>query len=251
MLRRIRPSAGASLHQLEKRLGYRFKRRELLEQALTHRSYLHDAGKNRDGLRQKDYESLEFFGDAVLGLVISEALLRSCPHLREGDLSKLKAHLVSTHQLCRLSRDLEIGPFIRLSFGEEKTGGRNKRAILADVFESVTAAIYLDGGLEAARRFVLSRFRPLLDKIAEREIELRDFKSALQEELHSAGLTEPSYRVVEESGPDHRKRFVVEVMSLGKPLAQGEGLSKKEAEQHAAQVALKSIQASQILQGSS
>ena len=243
--------AGASLHPLEKRLGYRFERRELLEQALTHRSYLHDAGKNRDGQQQEDYESLEFFGDSVLGLVISEALFRSCPHLREGDLSKLKAHLVSTHQLCGLSREMEVAPFIRLSFGEEKTGGRNKRAILADIFESLTAAIYLDGGLEAARTFIISRFRPLLDKIAERELELRDFKSALQEELHSAGLTEPSYRVVEESGPDHRKQFVVEVMSRGKPLAKGEGLSKKEAEQHAAQAALKLIKGRQVLLGSS
>jgi ribonuclease-3 len=127
---------------------------------------------------------------------------------------------------------------LRLSFGEEKTGGRNKRAILADIFESLTAAVYLDGGLEAAQAFVISRFRPLLDKIAERELELRDYKSALQEQLHSAGLTEPSYRVVEETGPDHCKRFVVEVVSRGKPLAQGEGLSKKEAEQHAAQAAL-------------
>ncbi len=260
ILSRFRPSrqsgqpsgaASASLDRLEKRLGYRFERRELLEQALTHRSYLHDAAKNRDGLQIEDYESLEFFGDAVLGLVISEALFRSCPHLHEGDLSKLKAHLVSTRQLCRLSCEMEVGPFLRLSFGEEKTGGRNKRAILADVFESLTAAIYLDGGLQAAQTFVISRFRPLLDKIAERELELHDYKSALQEELHSAGLTEPSYRVVAESGPDHRKRFVVEVMSLGKPLAKGEGLSKKEAEQQAAEAALKLRKGSQILQGSS
>lgn len=238
-----RRQRASELRKFEKRLGYRFTNRSLLEQALTHRSYLHDACKNRHGQPQHDYEALEFFGDAILGLVISEALFRSCPHLREGDLSKLKAHLVSTRQLCRLSREIDAGLFLRLSYGEEKTGGRNKRAILADIFESLTAAIYLDGGLEAARAFVLSRFRPLLDKVAGRRLELRDFKSALQEELHSIGLSEPSYRVVEESGPDHRKRFVVEVLSKGKPLAQGAGLSKKEAEQQAAQAALETMQA--------
>lgn len=240
----------SELRRLEKRLGYRFRDRSLLERALTHRSYLHDAGRNRQGRPQMDYEALEFFGDAVLGLVISEALFRSCPRLREGDLSKLKAHLVSTRQLCRLSREIDAGLFLRLSHGEEKTGGRNKRAIMADIFESLTAAIYLDGGLEAARTFVLSRFRPWLDKVAGRRLELRDFKSALQEELHSIGLSEPSYRVVEETGPDHRKRFVVEVLSKGRPLAQGSGLSKKEAEQQAAQAALQGLQGDEILQSS-
>ncbi len=226
------------LRELEKRLGHRFRQTALLDRALTHRSFLHDAGKNSSERCVYDYEALEFFGDTVLGLIISEALFRTRPSQHEGELSKLKAQLVSTQQLSRLSRELDLGRYLRLSYGEEKTGGRKKKAILADIFESLTAALYLDGGLETARAFVLSRFQPLLKEIDAKKFQVRDFKSALQEGLHSIGQSEPSYRVIEESGPDHCKRFVVEVVSAGRRLAQGEGLSKKEAEQEAARVAL-------------
>ncbi|HSR51845.1 MAG TPA: ribonuclease III [Acidobacteriota bacterium] len=229
----------ASLRRLEETLGYRFKNYALLNQALTHRSYLHDAGNPTEG---GDYEALEFFGDTVVGLVVSEALLRAYPTLREGGLSKLKAHLVSARQLGRLSRQLGLSDYLLLSHGEEKTGGRQKRAILADIFESVTAAIYLDGGLESARRFLLRRFGPLLDEIDPKKVRVKDFKSALQEELHSIGRSEPDYRVVAESGPDHRKEFVVEVLSAGRSLAKGQGLSKKEAEQEAARSALAGLE---------
>ncbi|HSR66878.1 MAG TPA: ribonuclease III [Acidobacteriota bacterium] len=229
------PERISQLRRLEEALGYRFKNYALLDQALTHRSYLHDAGNRSDS---GDYEALEFFGDTVVGLVVSEALFRDYPTLREGGLSKLKAHLVSARQLSRLSLEIGLADYLLLSHGEEKTGGRKKRAILADIFESVTAAIYLDGGLEAARRFLLRRFAPLLEEIDPARVKVRDFKSALQESLHSLGRNEPNYRVVRESGPDHRKEFVVEVVSAGKSLARGQGRSKKEAEQEAARAAL-------------
>lgn len=228
----------AELRALERRLGHEFENPALLDRALTHRSFLHDAGKQGRSQDTRDYEALEFFGDAILGLIISEELFLAQPDLHEGELSKLKAHLVSAKQLSRLSRELELSRFVRLSHGEEKTGGRGKKAILADLFESLTAALYLDAGLEGARRFVLSRFRPLLDEIDSDRFHVRDYKSTLQELLHSRGLSEPSYKVVAESGPDHRKEFLIEVFSGGQALARGQGLSKKEAEQRAAHIAL-------------
>lgn len=234
----LSPERRADLRRLEKRIGYEFKDLRLADRAFTHRSFAHDYPEVTAELRQNDYESLEFLGDAILGFIISESLYRNYPQRREGELSKLKSHLVSASQLASLSEELGLGEFLKLSRGEEKTGGRKKRALLADLFESLTAAIFLDGGIRAARRFVLSRFEPLLRQISRNELAFKDYKSLLQERLHERGGVPPSYRLVAEVGPDHRKEFSVEVVSEGEVLASGTGRSKKEAEQHAARLAL-------------
>jgi ribonuclease-3 len=204
--------------------------------ALTHRSF----GNEQAG-ESSDYESLEFLGDSILGFLISEFLYLSYPNWTEGRLSKLKSQLVSTKELATLSQELGLGDFLRLSHGEEKTGGRRKRAILADLFESLVAAIYLDGGIESARDFILEQFGAEFERIASGEFGLRDHKSALQERLHSLGLPGPAYSVTGEEGPDHRKLFRVAVLSESELLGAGEGRSKKEAEQMAARRALRHL----------
>ena len=230
----------AELHLAEERIGYHFSDPRLLQRALTHRSFVfEDQAAESD---EADYEAMEFLGDSILGLVVSEALYHRFPQ-REGVLSRIRAYLVSTDQLSELSRQLGLGRFIRLSRGEENTGGRDKRAILADLFESTVAAIYLDGGLEPTSRFLARHFEPLMDRIDGDEVEVRDYKSRLQEKLHSLGRPEPAYRVTAEYGPDHNKEFSVEVKSQGRSLGQGQGRSKKEAEQQAAEVALETLAA--------
>lgn len=232
----------SELHRLEARLGYCFQDLTLLERSLTHKSFAHLSGAlEPDQDRVQDYESLEFLGDAILGFLVSEFLFRTYPSHPEGELSRIKSFLVSTKQLFLLSENLGVGNFVRLSHGEEKTGGRKKKAILADLFESVTAAICLDGGIESAREFVLTQFRSHLQKIAQAQLNFKDHKSTLQEQLHLLGFQEPSYRVVKELGPDHRKRFVIEVRINGKSLAKASGGSKKEAQQKAAQIAIQTL----------
>ena len=221
------------LELLQNRLGYSFKNVSLLDHALTHRSFAHESGNPG-----ADYETMEFLGDSVVGLVISEHLFQSDPNRQEGELSKLKGLLVSKPELAELSSRLDLGGFLKLSHGEEKTGGRKKKAILADAFESVVGAVYLDGGFEPARKFVLEQFQDHLRRVARQKLELRDFKSTLQEQLHSQGLPGPTYRVIRESGPNHRKTFLVEVRSKKILLGQASGRAKKEAEQKAAQIAL-------------
>lgn len=224
----------AELKDLEEKLGYQFRNLDLLEQALTHKSYAHEYA----GGECLDYESLEFLGDSILGFVISEFLYLNNPELREGDLSKIKSQLVSAKQLHLLSRDLGLGRYLNLSKGEDRTGGRRKKALLADLFESLTAAVYLDGGMEPARDFILRQFNKRFKDIAKDEMPFKDFKSALQEKLHGMGCPSPDYDVVEESGPDHRKEFLVSVASKGIVLAHGKGRSKKSAEQDAAEQAI-------------
>jgi ribonuclease-3 len=214
-------------------LGHRFRRIRVLERALTHRSFAHEAGTPG-----QHYESLEFLGDSVLELVISESLYLANPDRPEGDLSKTRSFLVSKSELANLSGRLGLGRYLRVSHNEEKTGGRSRKAILADAFESVIAAIYLDGGLEAARSFILNQFRDYLKQDARDELELGNYKSRLQERLHVLGGLEPSYRVIRESGPQHSKTFLIEVRGLNRVLARAQGTSKKRAEQKAAQLAL-------------
>jgi len=226
------------LKEIEGKLQYSFQDRELVEQALTHKSFTHESGN--DG--RLHYESLEFLGDSILGFVISEYLYLTYPNLSEGDLSKIKSQLVSARQLHLLSQNLELGQHLRISRGEERTGGRRKQALLADLFESLTAAIYLDGGLEPARRFILSQFRERFEDIVKDEMSFKDHKSTLQEKLHELGSPSPSYEIIEESGPDHRKEFLVSVSSEGQILARGTGGSKKKAEQQAAKRALESLE---------
>lgn len=225
----------------EARLGYHFRRPELLERALTHSSLLPELrGENAllSSAPEQNNERLEFLGDSVLQLLASEHLLKAFPGWSEGQLSKSRARIVNAYSLQNASRRLGLGEHLRLGRGEEKTGGREKPAILADAFEAVIAAVYLDAGLEAARD-VLERvlFAHALEERGER-IADSDRKSALQEFLQGRGQPPAQYRLKGESGPDHQKIFQVEVWINGDRLARGEGSTKKEAEQRAAQSAL-------------
>lgn len=223
---------------IEGRLEYHFKDRGLLEHALTHKS--RTAEDPSGGVA--DNESLEFLGDAVLGFVTADLLFREFPEYSEGPKSKAKAALVSTTALAGLSRRLGLGNDLLLGRGEEKTGGRAKPALLADAFEAVIAAIYLDGGVEAARAFIERQLRPLLADVRRSATFGRDHKSSLQEMLQGRGRSLPLYRVSSESGPDHQKHFHVDVVVDGRVLASGDGRTKKDAEQEAARLALESLQ---------
>jgi len=225
-----------TLEELEYQLDYRFQDRSLLERALTHRSYAYEAGEA--GRLVDHYERLEFLGDAILGFVVAEYLYRHSSSLGEGDLTRMRSHLVSAPRLAQVSRRLDLGRWMRLSRGEDRTGGRSKRALLADVFESLVAAIYLDGGLEPARRFILQHLDGELKQVCSGRYSVQDAKSALQELLHSRHLPSPGYRVLEEHGPEHRKEFLIGVFVQGRELGRGRGKSKKEAEQRAAYEAL-------------
>ena len=226
------------LSSFEGLLGYRFRDPALLLQALTHRSYVSD--HEGEGVRHN--EALEFLGDAVLGFLVSSFVFERFPECSEGELSKIKAHLVSAANLHRLAGQIRLGDFVRLSRGEEKTGGRFKRAILADTCEAVIGALFLDGGTEAASAFVLRQAEDFMRSLDVRQIILGDFKSALQERLHSLGRPQPAYRVVAETGPDHRKTFVVQVRLRDEVIAEASGATKKEAQQAAARIALESLQ---------
>lgn len=240
--RPIPPERMEKLRELQDRLSYSFHDPALLNAALTHRSFLHEQHLSEEEKAQiQDYEALEFLGDSVLGLIISEYLYRSYPAHSEGELSKMKSFLVSTAHLYKLSKDLGLGEFMRLSHGEEKTGGRGKRAILADLVESLTAALYLDAGLERARHFLLTQFDASLTRLAEKDLEFRDNKSQLQERLHQLGFGEPEYSVLDEAGPPHRREFRVAVSVDGRSLASAVGRSKKEAQQNAARLALRQL----------
>jgi ribonuclease-3 len=219
---------------LEQRIGYRFRDPGLLEHALTHTSR---ANEDVSG-GVIDNESLEFLGDAVLGFAIADVLFRRFPDRDEGWKSKVKAALVSTTSLARQAELLGLGDHLLLGRGEEKTGGRRKHALLADGYEALIAAIYLDGGVDHATAFIARQFADLINEAREPAGVMRDYKSALQEKVQSGGEALPEYIVVGEAGPDHHKTFHVEVRVGGKPLADAVGRSKKEAEQEAAQRAL-------------
>ena len=233
---------GSELEPLERRMGYRFKDRGLLEHALTHRSRVHEDASG--GVF--DNESMEFLGDSVLGFVIAAMLFREFPQHNEGQKSKLKASLVSAASLARLGERLNLGEFLILGRGEEKTGGRRKHAIIADCYEALIAAIYLDGGIEPAEKFIAREFASLIEEARVTGAAASftdDWKSALQEYLQSGGRGLPVYRLAGEVGPDHRKSFVVEVMVDGEAVAKAEGRSKKEAAQLAARAALERLSA--------
>ncbi|HKO58339.1 MAG TPA: ribonuclease III [Thermoanaerobaculia bacterium] len=222
------------LGRFEERIGYTFQRRDLLRRALTHKSYSHEA--KADDVRHN--ETFEFLGDSVLGFVIGDLLFRQFPELDEGALSKMKAFLVSATSLAAKAREQGMGDVILLGIGEEKTGGRKKDSLLANLFEAMIAAIYLDGGVEAVRRVIEASFAKDLEAIDEDDLLFHDYKTALQELAQGRGWPLPEYRVVDEVGPDHDKTFIVEV-KIGSKAARGEGTSKKEAQQQAAKHALR------------
>jgi ribonuclease-3 len=231
---------GSELEPLERRIAYRFRDRGMLEHALTHRSRVHEDASG--GVF--DNESMEFLGDSVLGFVIADMLFREFPQHNEGQKSKLKASLVSSVALAKLGERLDLGLYLILGRGEEKTGGRHKHAIIADCYEALIAAIYLDGGVEAARGFIQREFAELIAEARRTGAAASftdDWKSALQEFLQSRGRGLPAYRLAGEVGPDHRKSFVVEVVVEGEAVATAEGRSKKEAAQAAARAALEKL----------
>ena len=222
---------------LQQAAGYRFRDRGLLEHAMTHTSR---ANEDVSG-GVVDNESMEFLGDALLGFIIADLLFRDFPDYDEGEKSKTKASVVSTATLARQAERLNLGDHLLLGRGEEKTGGRRKQALLADGYEALIAAIYLDGGLEHARAFIVREFGPQLEEARRRGVGGEDHKSSLQELLQSRDLPLPEYRLVGTVGPDHSKLFEIEVLVNGERLAIATGGSKKEAEQEAARLALEAL----------
>jgi ribonuclease-3 len=223
------------LRALQERLGYRFRDPALLDRALTHTSYPNELAV----AAVAHNEPLEFLGDAVLGFLVADLLHRASPEGGEGAKTKTRAHLVSTPGLAARAAALGLPDLLRLGRGEEKTGGRAKTKLWADAFEAVVAAVYLDGGVEAARDLVRAQFEE--DVAQASTLRSRDHKSALQELLQGRGEPPPEYVPVAEEGPDHRRRFVVRCEVGGRALAEGSGFSKKEAQQEAARLALEHL----------
>lgn len=218
---------------LEERLGYQFTDRSLLENALTHSSY---ANEHRDAGMSSN-ERLEFLGDSVLGMVVADHLYREHPRMPEGELTRTRAALVCEGSLVEVARALELGKYLRLGKGEDAGGGRERPSILADATEAVLAAIYLDGGIAQARRVI----RTLILGNEEEMSASRDYKTALQELVQRESGQKLAYRLVAEEGPDHAKRFSVEVELNGKTVGAGEGRTKKAAEQNAAKAAIAAL----------
>ncbi len=221
------------LEKLESKLGYKFREINFLKEALTHKSFANE----KRALQVGDNERLEFLGDAVLDLLISYALFKKYPELKEGGLSKKRAAMVREETLCEMAIGLDIGHHILIGKGEEQSAGREKSSILADTFEAVVAAVYLDGGIEKAEKLVENLFSGLIlsPSLA------RDFKSALQELCQKEKRGVPRYDVVGEEGPDHNKLFEVVLEVDGEAISNGRGKSVKEAEQTAAKRALKEV----------
>src|SRR5262245_47116533 len=218
-------------------LGSKFRDRGLLARSLTHKSFANE----RRETSSSHNERLEFLGDTVLGFVIGELIYRSFPNLQEGSLSKIKAHLVSSTTLAAKGRERRLGRYLRVGAGEARSGGGEKLSLLADGFEAVVAAIYLDGGLPAADAFLRRIFGPDVTGIDLGDLSFSDYKTALQESAQALGLPLPDYRIVAEYGPDHEKVFVIQVFWNGEAFAYGRGASKREAQRKAAKEALKKL----------
>jgi ribonuclease-3 len=249
----------ADLAELEAALRHRFAHPEFLVRALTHRSLANERAAHEQGIESGrateaesgDNERLEFLGDAVLGLAVGEALFLLHQEWQEGELTRVRAQLVSRQHMAEVAENISLGSYLRLSHGEDKSGLRRKTTVISNTMEAVLGALFLDGGLEPVRAFVR---RSVMGEAAEelaRELRsgeaLGNYKSALQEHLQATRAGTPVYRVKSESGPDHRKRFLVEVRlkpaegEPGKPLARGMGSTKKNAEQDAARRAIKQL----------
>jgi len=231
-----------ALEALEEKLGYRFTDRELLVRALTHRSWLSERSSPMP--ESGDNEQLEFLGDAILGFIVSEALVLKYPAAREGQLSQWKAHLVSSAYLHQRARALQLGEFLRLGKGEDRNGGRERKTLLANGFEAVIAALHLDGGIEIARQFIQEQVLRGMDRPEDVEsIGLLNHKSVLQERTQALGLPIPRYSTVETSGPEHAKVFTVEVRVGDRWVSRATGTSKKIASQQAAERVIELLRA--------
>ncbi len=222
----------ARLGEFEKKIGYAFKNRELLFEALSHSSFANECKKSRNS-----NERLEFLGDSVLSIVISEHLFKHFRHLPEGDLTKIRASLVCEKALFEFSKQIELGSYILLGRGEENTGGRNRPSIVSDAFEAVIAAVFLDGGMDTAREYVLGFIPKDLDKNTAGK--LQDYKTVLQEIIQRNPEEKVEYVLRGQTGPDHDRHFIVEVCLNNNVIGHGEGHSKKQAEQQAAKEALR------------
>jgi ribonuclease-3 len=229
-----RPKLIGNAPQLEKRLGYRFRDKDILLRALTHSSHAFETNGEA-----ADNEVLEFLGDSVVGLIAADFFFRKYPRATEGDLSKFKSSASSTVALAGFAQEVKLDRFLRLGKGEERSGGRKKTTILAGAFEALVGALFLDGGFEAARAFFLPLLEGSYRKVKAEKGTINNSKSALQELLQKNDLPAPDYRLVTERGPDHKKEFVVEVCLEKTPLARATGPSRKAAEQRAAALALK------------
>ena len=223
------------LKHLEKSINYKFRNTELLKNALTHTSYAYE---NKNNFQNN--ERIEFLGDAVLELVISEYLFNTYKDFPEGEMTKIRASVVCEASLYQVAKKHSFGDFLFLGKSEEMTGGRERPSILSDGVEAVIGAIYLDGGIEDAREFIISNLK---DSIVETTLGsgIKDYKTILQEKLQESGEVKIEYNLLQEIGPDHNKQFSVSVSVGGKELGRGRGKSKKEAEQHAAQVAIEEM----------
>jgi ribonuclease III len=221
---------------LQRRLGYQFRNITLLRQSLTHRSFANESGNQ--GI--EDNEKLEFLGDSILGFVISVLLYQRFPRFREGDLSRVKSHVVSEIFLARIARELDLGAFLLLGKGEAASGGHDKNSLLANCYEALVAAIYLDGGIESAWDFLNRCFKERVEHLIENR-HILDHKSLLQEHSQEVFNCVPRYRLRRITGPDHDKTFEVALIIKGEVFSVGTGKNKKEAEQTAAKAALSKL----------
>ncbi|RJP18562.1 MAG: ribonuclease III [Candidatus Abyssobacteria bacterium SURF_5] len=225
------------LKDLEKLLGVHMRRIDLLNQALCHPSYVNELPEERG----EHYEKLEFLGDAVLELIISHELYEAYPQYEEGELTKLRAAVVSKPTLAKTAKKIGIDPFIKLGKGEELGGGRKRNSLLADALEALIGAIYLDGGLKMAREFILQHFSDEIERL-DKDQQKMDYKSILQEKTQMRFQTLPKYTVVRESGPPHDRTYDVLLTIKDEPYGIGTGRNKKEAQQNAARAALKKME---------
>jgi len=232
----VTPERETDLRALAGRLGHPFRDLDLLDRALTHTSHAHE---DLSGARRHN-EAFEFLGDAILGFVVAERLHRRDPEGDEGHKTRARAAVVSAASLARHAATLGLPDLLLLGRGEEKTGGRRKKALWSDAFEAVVAALYLDGGLDAVERFVVAKLGAEIESGA--ATSPRDYKSALQEVLQGRSEPVPEYAIVEEIGPPHRRRFRVTCRIQGRTVSEGEGYSKKEAQQQAARRALEAFE---------
>ncbi len=232
---RFSPSGQSSFARLEASLGYTFKQLHYLETALSHRSFIYH--KEKSANFETSNERLEFLGDAVLDLIITEYLFNRFPSEREGKLSKMKSLVVSARVLAISAKRFNLGDHILLSRSEAKSGGRERMSILADTWEAVLGAVYLDGGLSAAQNMVQMSLIEIIDEVLSDE-DLKNYKSKLLEYAQSKGYGTPDYKIIEESGPEHSKRFSIGVYVKNRKWGEGLGQSKKDAEQSAAREAL-------------
>jgi len=232
LLRRIFNVKSGDFFKLQSRLGYFFQDQTLLKEALTHRSFCEERGSS--------YERLEFLGDSVIGLVISQFLYENFPRKTEGDLTKIKASLVSEMTLTQVAQFISLGEYVQMSKEEEKAGGREKPSIISDAYEALVGAVFLDGGLSPARRTVEKHILSRISEITQDEA-FRNYKGELLEYLQARGRRLPRYEVLEEEGPDHEKEFTIAVLVKGDEWGKGSGTTKKEAEQNAARMALEKL----------